>query len=146
MHALQTIAARPPSISITTLDASDLKYVDNYKYLGVWLDSKLSLQTHIKHLKSKMKSRIGFLFRNKASFSHAAKHTLVKLTILPILDFGDIIYKISSNTQKIGCSLSLCHPFCHQSPIYYPRLHPVCSRWLVIATYSSPNPLAPGHL
>jgi hypothetical protein len=45
-----------------------------------------------------MKSRIGFLYCNKASFSHAAKHTLVKLTILPILNFGDVIYKIASNT------------------------------------------------
>jgi hypothetical protein len=35
--------------SITTLDGSDFDYVDNYKYLGVWLDCKLSLQTHIKH-------------------------------------------------------------------------------------------------
>uniref|UniRef100_A0A8K9UUU4 Reverse transcriptase domain-containing protein n=1 Tax=Oncorhynchus mykiss TaxID=8022 RepID=A0A8K9UUU4_ONCMY len=84
--------------NITTLDGSDLEYVDNYKYLGVWLDCKLSFQTHIKHLQSKVKSRIGFLFRNKASFTHAAKHTLVKLTILPILDFGDVIYKIASNT------------------------------------------------
>uniref|UniRef100_A0A8L0DUW8 Reverse transcriptase domain-containing protein n=1 Tax=Oncorhynchus mykiss TaxID=8022 RepID=A0A8L0DUW8_ONCMY len=88
--------ARPSSI--TTLDGSDLKYVDNYKYLGVWLDCKLSFQTHIKHLQSKMKSRIGFLYRMKASFTHADKHTLVKLTILPILDFGDVIYKIASNT------------------------------------------------
>uniref|UniRef100_A0A8C7P4G4 Reverse transcriptase domain-containing protein n=1 Tax=Oncorhynchus mykiss TaxID=8022 RepID=A0A8C7P4G4_ONCMY len=84
--------------NITTLDGSDLEYVDNYKHLGVWLDCKLSFQTHIKHLQSKVKSRIGFLFRNKLSFSHAAKHTLVKLTILPILDFGDVIYKIASNT------------------------------------------------
>ena len=37
-------------------------------------------------------------FANKASFTHAAKHTLVKLTTLPILDFGDVIYKIASNT------------------------------------------------
>ncbi|CDQ63235.1 unnamed protein product [Oncorhynchus mykiss] len=88
--------ACPPSI--TTLDGSDLEYVDNYKYLGVWLDCKLSFQTRIKHLQSKVKSRIGFLFRNKASFTHAAKHTLVKLNILPILDFGDVIYKIASNT------------------------------------------------
>ena len=72
--------------------------MDIYKYLGVWLDCKLSFQTHIKHLQSKIKSRIGFLFRNKASFTHAAKHTLVKLTILPILDFGDVIYKIAFNT------------------------------------------------
>ena len=136
--------ARPTSI--TTLDGSDLEYVDNYKYLGVWLDCKLSFQTHIKHLQSKIKSRIGFLFRNKASFTHAAKHTLVKLTILPILDFGDVIYKIASNTLLNRCSLSQCHPFCHQSPIYCPPLRPVRSRWLALASYSSPNPLAPGHL
>ena len=74
--------------------------MDNYKYkyLSVWLDCKLSFQTHIKHLQSKIKSRINFLFRNKASFTHASKRTLVKLTILPILDFGDLIYKMSSNT------------------------------------------------
>uniref|UniRef100_A0A674BCQ0 Reverse transcriptase domain-containing protein n=1 Tax=Salmo trutta TaxID=8032 RepID=A0A674BCQ0_SALTR len=88
--------ARPSSI--TSLDGSNLEFVDNYKYLGVWLDCKLSFQTHINHLQSKVKSRIGFLFHNKASFTHAAKHTLVKLTILPILDFGDVIYKLASNT------------------------------------------------
>ena len=88
----RSLPARPSNI--TTLDGSDLEYVDNYKYLGVWLDS---FQTHIKHLQSKVKSRIGFLFCNKASFTHA-KHTLVKLTILPILDFGVVIYRIASNT------------------------------------------------
>ena len=62
--------------------------------IGVWLDCKLSFQTHIKHLQSKIKSRVGF-FSTKP---HAAKLTLVKLTILPILDFGDVIYKIASNT------------------------------------------------
>ena len=90
------LPARPPSI--TTLNGSDLEYVDNYKYIGVWLDFKLSFQTHIKHIQSKITSRISFLFRNKTSFTHAAKHTLVKLTMLPILDFGDLIYKIVSNT------------------------------------------------
>ncbi|CDQ73924.1 unnamed protein product [Oncorhynchus mykiss] len=45
--------------------------------------------------------------------------------------------------EETGSSLSQCHPFCHQSPIYYPPLRPVCSRWLVLATYASPNPLAP---
>ena len=45
-----------------------------------------------------MKSRIGFLFHNKDSFTHTTKHTLVKLTILLILDFDDVIYKIAYNT------------------------------------------------
>uniref|UniRef100_A0A8C7QQ74 Reverse transcriptase domain-containing protein n=1 Tax=Oncorhynchus mykiss TaxID=8022 RepID=A0A8C7QQ74_ONCMY len=81
----QSLPAPAHLSNITTLDGSDLEYVGNYKYLGVWLDCKLSFQILIKHLQSKVKS-------------HAAKHTLVKLTILPILDFGDVIYKIASNT------------------------------------------------
>ena len=94
MHALQPIAVRtyPP---VQHHYSGRFWFVDNYKYLGVWLgDCNLSFQTHIKHLQSKIKLRIGFLFRNKASFTHAAKHTLVKLTI----DFGDVIYKIASNS------------------------------------------------
>ena len=110
MVALQPIAVLLSRI--TTLDSSDLEYVDNYKYLGVWLDCKLSFQTRIKHLQSKIKSRIGFLFRNKASFTHVAKHTL-KLTILPILDFGDVIYKIASNT------LLRLRPICYHSVIHF---------------------------
>ena len=94
----RSLPAHAHPTRITTLDGSDLEYVDNYKYLGVWLDCKLSFQTYIKHLQSKVKSRIGFLFRNKASFTHAAKLILVKLTILPLLDFGDVIYKMASNT------------------------------------------------
>uniref|UniRef100_A0A674F345 Reverse transcriptase domain-containing protein n=1 Tax=Salmo trutta TaxID=8032 RepID=A0A674F345_SALTR len=93
----QSLPAPAHPTSISTLDGSDLENVDNYKYLGVWLDCKLSFQIHNKHLQYKIKSRIDFLFRNKVSFTHAAKHTFVKLTILPILDFGDVIYKIASN-------------------------------------------------
>ena len=84
--------------------------MDNYKYLGVWLDCKLYFQTHIKHLQSKIKSRIGFLFRNKAFFTHAAKHTLVKLTILLILDFGDVIYKIAPTLYLANWMQSITVP------------------------------------
>ena len=45
MHALQLIAARTslPDKLLWTV----LTYVDNYKYLGVWLDCELSFQTHM---------------------------------------------------------------------------------------------------
>lgn len=83
--------------NITTLDGSELEYVDTYKYLGVLLDSSLSFQPHINKLRSKIKSRIGFLFRNRASFTYAAKLALVKMTIIPMFDFGDVIYRTAPN-------------------------------------------------
>lgn len=85
-------------INITTLNGSKLEYVEKYKYLGVWLDPSLSFQTHINHLQSKIKSRIGFLFRNKASFTLPAKQALVKMTIIPMLDFSDVVYRTASNS------------------------------------------------
>ena len=66
--------ARPSSI--TTLDGSDLEYVDNYKYLVVWLDCKLSFQTHIKHLQSKIKSI-------ESSSYFATKHPSLMLSNTP---------------------------------------------------------------
>ena len=42
--------------SITTLDGSDLEYVDNYKYPGVWLDCKLSFKTDISNPKLNLES------------------------------------------------------------------------------------------
>jgi hypothetical protein len=131
--------------SITTLDSSDLEYMDNYNYLGVWLDCKLSCQTHIKHLQSKIKSRISFLFCNKASFTHAPKHTLVKLKILPILDCGDVISKIAPNTLLNKLNAVYHSAICFDTKAPYTTHH--CDlNALTLASYSSPNPLAPGHL
>ena len=125
---------------------SDFEYVDNYKYLGVWLDCKLSFQTHIKHLKLNLE--FASYFANKASFTHAAKHTLVKLTILPILDFDDVIYKIASNTllYKLDAVYHSAIRFVTKAPYTTHHCDLYALVWLALASYSSPNPLAPCHL
>ena len=144
---MSTYSAPACPTSITTLGGSDLEYVvDIYKYLGVWLDCKLSFQTHIKHLQSKIKSRIIFLFRNKASFTHSAKLTLVNLTILPILEFGDVIYKIASNTLLQNWMQSVTVPSVLSPKPHILHITTTCKLSLALASYSSPNPLAPGHL
>ena len=86
----------PPKI--VCADNSELEFVKSYKYLGLWLDSSLSFSTHINNIQIKVKARLAFLFRNKASFTRSAKLTLVKMTILPIVDYGDTIYKMASKT------------------------------------------------
>ena len=93
-------AQSPPKITCAdgSTEGATLEFVDSYKYLGIWLDSALSFNTHINNLQAKIKARLAFLFRNKSSFTHAAKHTLVRMTVLPILDYGDIIYRTASAT------------------------------------------------
>ena len=98
---------------------SGLEYMDNYKYLGVWLDCKLSFQTHFnKHLRSKLKSSIGFLFR-KQSILHSCCQTYPRKTdhpTAPRLWRCHLQNSLQHSTQQIGCSLSQCHLFCHQGP------------------------------
>ena len=92
-----------------------------------------------------MKPRNGFLICNKASCTHAAKHTLVKLTILPILDFSDVIYKIASNTVlgKLDAVYSSSIRFDTKAPytthhcnlyvlIGWPLLHIRQTHWLQV--------------
>lgn len=91
-----TLILKRPNACFLLVAESVLEFVESYKYLGLWLDPSLSFSTHIHKLQATVKARLAFLFRNKASFTRAAKHTLVKMTVLPALDYGDIIYKMAS--------------------------------------------------
>ncbi len=86
-------ATPPPALNITTSTGTPLDQVSVYKYLGIWLDSTLSFSNHISNLQSKVKAKLGFLYRNRLTFTTSAKLTLINLTILPMLDYGDIIYR-----------------------------------------------------
>ena len=71
-----------------------------------------------------------------------------KLTILPILDFGEVIYKIASNTllNKLDAIYHSAIRFVTKAP--YTTHH--CDLYALVGWpslhTSPPNPLAPGHL
>ncbi|CDQ80192.1 unnamed protein product [Oncorhynchus mykiss] len=87
-----------PTGVITTSDGLELEIVTSYKYLGVWLDGTLSFSQHISKLQANVKSILGFLYCNRSSFTPAAKLTLIQMTILPMLDYGDVIYRSAGLT------------------------------------------------
>ena len=82
-----------PTGMITTSEDLEIEVVTSYKYLGVWIDVTLSFSQHISNLQANVKSRLGFLYRNRSSFTPAAKLTLIQMSILPMLDYEDIIYR-----------------------------------------------------
>ena len=86
------------SLSIVTLQGEPIEIVDSYKYLGIWLDTKLSYSVHIEHLVKKLRRKIGFLYRNKSCFSVIARRSLVQSLILSVFDYGDIVYMHASST------------------------------------------------
>lgn len=51
-----------PSLSITSLDGVCIQSVDNYKYLGNWMDKNLNFKYHVDYLAKKLKFTLGFLY------------------------------------------------------------------------------------
>ena len=43
--------------SISTFNGTFIKRVSNYKYLGIWIDDKLSFKIHISELTKKIKCK-----------------------------------------------------------------------------------------
>ena len=77
----------------TSSEGLELEVVTSYNYLGVWLDSTLSFSQQISKLQAKVKSRFGFLYRKLLLFHPSCQLTLIQMTMLPKLDYGDIIYR-----------------------------------------------------
>ena len=83
----------PSPLNISTCEGAILVQVSIYKYLGIWLDTTLCFSHHISRLQSKVRAKLGFLYRHRHTFTPSSKLTLIKMTILPTLDFGDTIYR-----------------------------------------------------
>lgn len=83
---------------IATLAGHTIEQVKVYKYLGVWVDDKLSFTVHVENLIRKLKLKIGFYYRHKACFFFEARKELVRCTLLSVLDFSDVIYMQASAT------------------------------------------------
>ena len=77
---------------IKTLKESHIERVSEYKYLGIWLDDKLTFKLHIDTLASKLRQKIGFLYRNKSIFPLICRKKIIEAVFLSALDYGDIIY------------------------------------------------------
>ena len=53
---------------IYTNNGSNIERVTEYKYLGIWIDEKLSFTFNIKNLVCRLLLKIGYFYRNKATF------------------------------------------------------------------------------
>ena len=63
---------------ITTLTGHNIERVFEYKYLGIWLDQKLTFKFHINTLASKLKQKIGYLYRNKLNFPLLCRKQIIE--------------------------------------------------------------------
>ena len=84
---------------LNTLEGACIERVASYKYLGIWIDDKLSFKMHITELISKIKPKLAFLYRNKACFDSESRKQVIQATILSVLDYGDIVYMHAAHSS-----------------------------------------------
>ena len=85
-----------------SLNGTSIERVPHYKYLGIWLDEKLTFNMHIDILIKSLRMKLGFLYRNRACFPWHTRKRLIESLFLSALDYGDIIYRNASATTLRG--------------------------------------------
>ena len=77
----------PIKMSININDTK-ISQVHSTKFLGTWLDDKLSWFTHVTKLKQRLASRIGLLYKKKYFLSRHCMKILYFAQIYSILVYG----------------------------------------------------------
>ena len=93
-----------------------IKYCNEFKYLGLWIDKQLKFEKHLYELSSKIKRQIGMLYRCRRYLTFSQSIFLYKTLILPIFDYVDIFYESANksgleNLQILqNRCLRICYP------------------------------------
>ena len=84
------------------LGGESVKCCDAFKYLGVILDSSLSMNQHIDHVKKKVSKMLGIFSRARPSLTIESANRLFKSMILPILDYcGAVFHRCGKGMKKV---------------------------------------------
>ena len=72
-------------------------YINNYnlsyvKYLGVFVDSKLSWNYHVSYVSAKAAKVLNLLRRHMYTCQSSSKHKAFRALVLPILDYASVVW------------------------------------------------------
>ena len=84
-----------------TYNKESLNMISNDKILGVFVDNNLTWSNHIKHLTKKIASSIWLLSKIKKFLSQAHRVQFYKSYIQPHIDFCNIVWGSSSESNKL---------------------------------------------
>ena len=82
------------------LGKEGIKEVDEYKYLGVWINGQVTGHNHVNHLEGKALglARGGKFWRDEEDIK--AGLTMWKVVCKPVLNYGGEVWACSSKTDE----------------------------------------------
>ena len=83
------------------IDNKLIDRVSSYKYLGVTLDATLNYNAHLKNCISLASHKVFLLSKIRKYITFEAANRMYKTMILPIVEYGDILYD-GSNQKLLG--------------------------------------------
>lgn len=87
------------SLHVKFVDGTPLKNVEEFKYLGLWLDSRLTFRTHIDSIVKSINCSLRILYRSINCFTKQIRLKIITQLLLPIIDYADVVYQ---NTADIN--------------------------------------------
>ena len=81
------------------LDGIKIKQVQVIKFLGIYIDDKLTWKHHIEHLSNKISKSIGIIYKVRHTLNKKWKLNLYKIFILPYLNYCNIIWATTYKTS-----------------------------------------------
>lgn len=84
------------------LYGKNIKFVEQYKFLGITFDRKLTFKAHIHNIKAKANSKLNIIKMLRCSQFGSDPRTLLKILcsiVLPTIDYASIIYSSANKTN-----------------------------------------------
>ena len=92
---------RMPRISVK-LDNAPLAKAFTYRYLGITIDTNLDFKAHTKGLIRNINHKVYLFRRVRGKLTEESSEKVLRNMILPSIDYGDIIYSVTSKTVLEG--------------------------------------------
>lgn len=89
------------SITISS-DGNLLEEVQSFLYLGLVINKNLTWEDHIEHIRRKINKKLGLLRRIKSCLPLSARITFFNSFVLPLFDYGDVIWGDRSNATLMS--------------------------------------------
>ena len=107
------------------IDEQVLDRVNSYKYLGVTLDACLTYNRHIENCLNIASHKLFLLSKVRKYITFEASLRIYKTMILPIIEYGDILYDGSNHKllSRIQTLQNRCLRICNFEPYHVPVIY-----------------------